>query len=150
MYLYLYCTLVSLLWDAFNSIDPGQLPVNRYLLWVTTVRYKFYSNYLNINISTFYFFVILVSLLWDIVTLWIQHDFDAEVSNYRYHCLSRHPLVCLKRRLDMQCISHYLYARFISKFEVNSLYLSCIERTNSNKCDSDGRISIRPVFIFWS
>ena len=55
---------------------------------------------------------------------------------------------CLKRRSDMQCISHYLYARFISKFEVNSLYLSCIEQTNSNKCDSDSRISIWPVFFF--
>ena len=44
------------------------------------------------------------------------------LSVYLFVCLC-----CLKRRSDMQCISHYLYARFISKFEVNPLYLSCIE-----------------------
>ena len=33
----------------------------------------------------------------------------------------------------MQCISHYLYARFILKFEVNSLYLSGLYRTNKRQ-----------------
>ena len=50
----------------------------------------------------------------------------------------------------MQSISHYLYARFISKFEVKWLYLSCIEQTNANKYDSDSRIQIPPVCFIWS
>ena len=48
----------------------------------------------------------------------------------------------------MQSISHYLYTRYIS-FEVNSLYLSCIERTNADKRDSDRQSHLNAARLYF-
>ena len=59
------------MWDAFNSIDPGQLPVNRYLLWVTTVRYK-----ILLKLFEYKYIYILIFCNFDVLIVGHRHIVD--------------------------------------------------------------------------